>query len=54
VGRFAAAGISFLVAYGIRHFQTLGLPVALTSIAFVFGLLLLPFGEETKGHPLPA
>src|SRR5260370_25296705 len=51
---FAAAGISFLVGFGVRHFQTLGIPVALTSIAFVVGLLLLPFGEETKGKPLPA
>jgi MFS family permease len=54
IGRFAAAGISFLVGFGVRHFQTLGIPVALTSIAFVIGLLLLPFGEETKGKPLPA
>jgi MFS family permease len=54
VGRFAAAGISFLVGFGVRHFQTLGIPVALTAIAFVIGLLLLPFGEETKGKPLPA
>jgi hypothetical protein len=42
------------VGFGVRHFQTLGIPVALTSIAFVVGLLLLPFGEETKGKPLPA
>jgi len=28
--------------------------VALTSIAFAAGLLLLPLGEETKGKPLPA
>jgi len=28
-------------------------PVALTSIAFLLGLVLLPFGEETKGKPLP-
>jgi MFS family permease len=54
IGRFAAAGISFLVGFGVRHFQTLGIPVALTSIAFLVGLLLLPFGEETKGKPLPA
>jgi len=26
----------------------------MTSIAFAIGLLLLPFGEETKGKPLPA
>ena len=54
VGRFAAAGFTFLVGAGIRHFQTLGTPVALTGFAFVIGILLLPFGEETKGKPLPA
>jgi MFS family permease len=54
VGRFAGAGATFLVGVGVRHFQTLGIPVALTSVAFVVGLLLLPFGVETKGKPLPA
>ena len=54
VGRFAAAAFTFLVGAGVRHFQTLGTPVALTAFAFVLGLLLLPFGEETKGRPLPA
>jgi MFS family permease len=54
IGRFAGAGITFLVGAGIRHFGTLGTPVALTASAFVIGLLLLPFGEETKGKPLPA
>jgi MFS family permease len=54
VGRFAGAGATFLVGMGVRHFQTLGIPVALTAIAFVVGLLLLPFGVETKGKPLPA
>jgi MFS family permease len=54
VGRFAAAGFTFLVGSGIRHFQTIGTPVALTALAFVVGILLLPFGEETKGKPLPA
>jgi MFS family permease len=53
-GRFAAAGFTFLVGSGIRHYQTLGTPVALTALAFVIGLALLPFGEETKGKPLPA
>jgi hypothetical protein len=32
---------------------TIGTPVALTSLAFLIGLLLLPFGVETKGHHLP-
>jgi MFS family permease len=54
IGRFAAAAFTFLVGAGVRHFQTLGTPVALTAFAFVVGLLLLPFGEETKGQPLPA
>jgi MFS family permease len=54
VGRFAGAGLTFLVGAMIRHFGTLGTPVALTSVAFVLGLLLLPFGKETKGQSLPA
>jgi nitrate/nitrite transporter NarK len=54
IGRFAGAGLTFLVGAGIRHFRTLGIPVAMTSIAFALALLLLPFGEETKGKGLPA
>jgi MFS family permease len=54
VGRFVGAGITFLVGAGVRHFHTIGTPVALTSLAFVVGLLLVPFGEETKGKTLPA
>ena len=54
IGRFAAAGISFLVGAGVRHYQTLGIPVALTSIAFLIGIILLPWGVETKGKPLPS
>jgi MFS family permease len=54
VGRFAGAGITFLVGAGVAHFHTIGTPVALTSIAFLIGLLLLPFGEETRGRVLPS
>jgi MFS family permease len=53
-GRFVGAGITFLVGAGVARYQTIGTPVALTSIAFVVGLALLPFGEETRGKPLPA
>jgi MFS family permease len=53
VGRFAGAGITFLVGAGVAHFQTIGIPVALTSIAFLAGLVLLPFGVETRGKELP-
>jgi MFS family permease len=52
-GRFVAAGITFLVGAGVSYFGTLGKPVALTAIAFVLGLFLLPFGHETKGQVLP-
>jgi MFS family permease len=54
IGRFFAAGFTFLVGAGIRHFQTFGIPVAMIALAFVVGLALVPFGEETKGKPLPA
>jgi len=53
IGRFAGAGITFLVGAGVHHFQTIGIPVALTSVAFLIGLALLPLGEETTGKPLP-
>jgi MFS family permease len=54
IGRFIGCGMVFLVGAGIASFGSLGIPVALTSIAFMIGLLLLPFGEETRGKPLPA
>src|SRR5579862_538932 len=52
--RFGGAGITFLVGAGVRHFGSLGTPVALTSIAFALGLLLVPFGAETRGRSLPS
>jgi MFS family permease len=52
--RFGGAGITFLVGAGVQHFGSLGIPVALTSIAFALGLLLIPFGAETRGQTLPA
>jgi MFS family permease len=54
LGRFFAAGFTFLVGAGIRHFQTFGIPVAMMALAFVVGLALVPLGEETKGQRLPA
>jgi MFS family permease len=52
--RFAGAGITFMVGAGIRHYGSLGVPVALTSVAFAIGLCLIPFGAETRGEKLPA
>jgi MFS family permease len=54
LARFGAAGITFLVGSGVRHFGSLGTPVAMTSIAFALGLLLIPLGVETRGQRLPA
>lgn len=51
--RFGGAGITFLVGAGVRHFGSLGIPVAITAIAFAIGLLLIPLGVETRGQPLP-
>jgi MFS family permease len=51
--RFIGAGITFLVGAGVRHFGSLGTPVALTAIAFVIGLLPTPLGDETRGRVLP-
>jgi len=54
LARFAGAGITFLVGAGVQRYGSLGIPVALTSAAFAIGLLLVPFGAETRGENLPA
>jgi MFS family permease len=53
MARFGGAGITFLVGAGIRQYGSLGVPVAMTAIAFAAGLCLIPFGAETRGQPLP-
>jgi MFS family permease len=54
VGRFVGVGMVFLLANGIRSYGSLGMPVAVTAVAFLLGLLLLPLAEETRGKKLPA
>lgn len=54
VGRFGGAAMTFLVGAGIHEYGSLGVPIALTAIVFVVGILLVPFGEETKGRLLPS
>ena len=54
IGRFAAAGATFLVGAGIAAYGSIGIPVAATAVAFALGLLAVPFGIETAGKPLPA
>ncbi len=53
-GRYIAAGATFLVGAGVSRMHTIGTPVALTSIAFLGGLLLIPWTPETRGKELPA
>jgi MFS family permease len=53
IGRFVAAGATFLVGIAIQRYGSMGVPVALTAIPFVIGLALIPLSEETKGKGLP-
>lgn len=53
VGRFAAAGITFIVGWGVSKTGSIGMPVAWTSIGFLAGIVLLRWGTETAGQPLP-
>jgi MFS family permease len=53
IGRFVGCGMVFLVGAGVASYGSLGVPVALTALAFVIGLFFLPFAEETRGKPLP-
>jgi MFS family permease len=53
LGRFGGAGATFLVGSGVAAFHTIGIPVALTAVAFVAGIVIIQFGEETVGNPLP-
>jgi MFS family permease len=53
VGRFVGVAMVFLVGTGIQRYGSLGVPVALTAVAFIIGLLVLPASKETRGEPLP-
>ena len=52
-GRFIGAGVNFLLGSMIHSYGSLGIPVATTALAFVVGLLIIPFAMETKGQRLP-
>ena len=53
VGRFVGAGVNFLLGGMVLRMGTLGIPVALTAIAFGIGILIIPLAIETTGQPLP-
>jgi MFS family permease len=52
-GRLIGAGVNFMLASMIHSYGSLGIPVATTAVAFVVGLLIIPFAIETKGERLP-
>jgi MFS family permease len=52
-GRFIGAGVNFLLGSMIHSYGSIGVPVATTAIAFILGLLVIPFAMETRGMPLP-
>jgi MFS family permease len=54
IGRFVGVAMVFVLGNAIAAYGSLGLPVAVVAMAFVFGLILLPFAKETKGQALPA
>ncbi len=53
VGRFIGAGVNFGLAALVASMHTIGLPVALTAIAFVIGIAIMPLALETRGETLP-
>ncbi len=53
VGRFIGAGVNFLLGSMNHSYGSLGIPVATTALAFVIGLLIIPFAMETRGLRLP-
>jgi MFS family permease len=52
-GRFVGVAMVFILGAGIARYGSLGVPVAWTSLAFLVGLLVLPFAVETRGKALP-
>ena len=53
MSRFVAAAGTFLIGYAISEAHTLGWPLALTAVPFVFGIALSYMAPETKGQMLP-
>ena len=54
VGRFIGAGVNFGLAALVASMHTIGMPVALTAIAFLVGIAIVPLAIETRGERLPA
>jgi MFS family permease len=53
IGRFIGAGVNFALGATVASMGTIGTPVALTGLAFLLGLFIIPFALETRGEVLP-
>lgn len=53
MSRFVAVAGTFVIGYAIASAHTIGWPLALTAVPFVFGLRLAYLAPETKGEVLP-
>lgn len=53
IGRFVGAIVNFVLGGLVASMGTIGTPVALTAVAFLFGIAILPFAVETRGDVLP-
>ncbi|MDR5765512.1 MULTISPECIES: MFS transporter [Caballeronia] len=53
VGRFFGAIVNFGIGAMVLNMKTLGVPIAITAIAFLIGLAVIPLAPETKGQELP-
>ncbi len=54
VGRFFGAIVNFGTGAMVLNMKTLGVPIAITAVAFLIGLVVIPFAPETKGQELPS
>ncbi|WP_250518228.1 MFS transporter [Caballeronia sp. ATUFL_M1_KS5A] len=53
VGRFFGAIVNFGIGAMVLNMKTLGVPIAITAMAFLIGLAVIPLAPETKGQELP-
>ncbi len=53
IGRLVGAVVNFGIGSMVASMGTIGTPVAITSIAFLLGLIIIPLAMETKGQRLP-
>jgi MFS family permease len=53
IGRIIGAGVNFVLAGAVLRMGTVGTPVAITSLAFLIGIMIIPFAVETRGERLP-